>query len=154
MKFIKKLLVILVILLLILTIIYFILYLYVKKNPIDIKTNNSYYIYDKDNNLVNSISDEWIKLDNISDNLIMATISIEDKNFYKHHGFDYARIIKSMITNITHKNIVEGASTITQQYAKNLFLDFDKTWNRKLQEVWYTIQIEMDYSKDVFVLKK
>ena len=148
MKFIKKLLVILVILLLILTIIYFILYLYVKKNPIDIKTNNSYYIYDKDNNLVNSISDEWIKLDNISDNLIMATISIEDKNFYKHHGFDYPRIIKSVFTNITHKDIVEGASTITQQYAKNLFLDFNKTWKRKLKEAWLTFKLETNYSKN------
>ena len=147
MKFIKKALVVFGILLLILLIIYFILYLYVKKNPIDIKTNNSYYIYDKDNNLVNSISDEWIKLDNISDNLIMATISIEDKNFYKHHGFDYARIIKSMITNITHKNIVEGASTITQQYAKNLFLDFNKTWKRKIKEAWLTFKLETNYSK-------
>ena len=148
MKFIKKLLVIFGILLLILAIIYFILYLYVKKNPIDIKTNNSYYIYDKDNKLINSMSDEWIKLSNISDNLIYATISIEDKNFYKHHGFDYPRIFKSMITNITHKNIVEGASTITQQYAKNLFLDFNKTWERKIKEAWLTFKLETNYSKD------
>ena len=77
----------------------------------------------------------------------MATISIEDKNFYKHHGFDYARIIKSMITNITHKNIVEGASTITQQYAKNLFLDFNKTWKRKIKEAWLTFKLETNYSK-------
>ena len=55
MKLIKKLLIIFTILILLLTIIYLILYLYVKKNPIDIKINNSYYIYDKDNKLVNSM---------------------------------------------------------------------------------------------------
>ena len=148
MKIIKKILLISIILILLLEIIYLILYLYVKKNPIDIKINNSYYIYDKDNNLVNSISDEWIKLDNISDYLINATLSIEDKKFYNHHGFDYLRIIKSIYTNLTNKKIVEGASTITQQYAKNLFLDFNKTWNRKLKEAWFTFKLETNYSKD------
>lgn len=148
MKFIKKMLVIFAILLLICGIIYLILYLYVKKNPIDIKTNNSYYIYDKNKKLVNSMSDEWIKLDNISNKLINATLSIEDKNFYKHHGFDYLRILKSMYINITKKDIVEGASTITQQYAKNLFLDFNKTWKRKLKEAWFTFKLEANYSKD------
>ena len=148
MKLIKKLLVIFTILILLLTIIYLILYLYVKKNPIDIKINNSYYIYDKDNKLVNSMSDEWIKLDSISDNLINATLAIEDKNFYKHHGFDYLRIMKSMYTNLTNKKIVEGASTITQQYAKNLFLDFNKTWKRKIKEAWFTFKQKTNYSKD------
>lgn len=139
---------IIIILILLFSIIYLILYLYVKKNPIDIKINNSYYIYDKDNKLVNSMSDEWIKLDNISNNLINATLSIEDKKFYKHHGFDYLRIVKSIYTNITNKKIVEGASTITQQYAKNLFLDFNKTWERKLKEAWFTFKLETNYSKD------
>ena len=148
MKLIKKILMIIIILILLFSIIYLILYLYVKKNPIDIKINNSYYIYDKDNKLVNSMSDEWIKLDNISNNLINATLSIEDKKFYKHHGFDYLRIVKSIYTNITNKKIVEGASTITQQYAKNLFLDFNKTWERKLKEAWFTFKLETNYSKD------
>ena len=148
MKLIKKILMIIIILILLFSIIYLILYLYVKKNPIDIKINNSYYIYDKDNKLVNSMSDEWIKLDNISNNLINATLSIEDKKFYKHHGFDYLRIVKSIYTNITNKKIVEGASTITQQYAKNLFLDFNKTWERKINEAWFTFKLETNYSKD------
>ena len=148
MKLIKKILMIIIILILLFSIIYLILYLYVKKNPIDIKINNSYYIYDKDNKLVNSMSDEWIKLDNISNNLINATLSIEDKKFYKHHGFDYLRIVKSIYTNITNKKIVEGASTITQQYAKNLFLDFNKTWERKIKEAWFTFKLETNYSKD------
>ena len=65
MKILKKMLVIFTILLLLLSIIYLIIYLYVKKNPIDIKINNSYYIYDQNRKLINSMSDEWIKLNNI-----------------------------------------------------------------------------------------
>ena len=80
--------------------------------------------------------------------LINATISIEDKNFYKHIGFDYLRIIKALGINIKNGGNVQGASTISQQYSKNLFLDFDKTWERKLNEAWITIQIESHYTKD------
>ena len=148
MKFIKKLLKIISILAIILLIILGILYMYVKKNPIDIKINNSYYIYDNDNNLVNSLSDEWISLDKVSNNLINATLSIEDKNFYSHHGFDYLRIMKSLYINIINKDTLQGASTITQQYAKNLFLDFNKTWKRKFKEAWLTFKLEANYNKD------
>lgn len=148
MKILKKVLKILIILLIILGIIFLILYIYVKKNPIDIKINNSYYIYDSDKKLVNSMSDEWISLDNISDNLINATLAIEDKNFYSHNGFDYLRIMKSLYINIVNRQTLQGASTITQQYAKNLFLDFNKTWKRKFKEAWLTFQLESNYSKD------
>lgn len=148
MKILKKILKILLFLLILLALILLILYIYVKKNPIDIKINNSYYIYDQNNKLINSISDEWINLESISQNLINATISIEDKNFYSHHGFDYLRILKSLYINIVNKDNLQGASTITQQYAKNLFLDFNKTWKRKFKEAWFTFKLEANYSKD------
>ena len=56
--------------------------------------------------------------------------------------------MKAALNNLKSKSYKEGASTITQQLAKNLYLDFDKTWKRKLEEVWYTVQIESNYSKD------
>ena len=107
-------------------------------------------LFDSDNEVFfqGSGSREWISLDDISPYLIEATINTEDKNFYKHIGFDYLRIIKAMAVNITSGTTSQGASTITQQYAKNLFLDFDKTWKRKWDEMWYTIEIESHYSKD------
>ena len=114
---------------------------------LDINTSNGYYLYDSNNNLINGTSDQWIKLDDISKNLINATISIEDKNFYKHQGFDYLRIAKSLYINLINKKTLQGASTITQQYAKNLFLDFDKTWERKFKEAWLTVKMESQYSK-------
>ena len=125
------------------------LYIYAKISPkLAINSANGYYLYDKDNKLFNGNNDEWINLNNISPNLINATISIEDKNFYKHQGFDFLRIIKAMETNIMNKKTVQGASTITQQYAKNLFLDFDKKWSRKIEEAWLTIRLEVHYSKN------
>ena len=148
MKILKKLIIFSIILISILGLTYVSLLVFVKNNPIDIKINNSFYIYDNKNSLVNSVSDEWIKVDDISENLIQATLSIEDKNFYKHNGFDYLRILKSMYINIVNKDKLQGASTISQQYAKNLFLDFDKTWERKIKEAWYTFKLENNYSKD------
>ena len=125
------------------------LYLYAKTRPqLPIKAANQYYIYDKDDKLLETSSDNWITLDNISPYLINATIAIEDKNFYNHHGFDLFRILKSLYINIKSKNNKQGASTITQQLAKNLFLSFDKTWERKLKEAWLTIELEVQYSKD------
>lgn len=115
---------------------------------LDIDSSNGYYLYDNQNNLINGTSDQWISLNEISPNLINATISIEDKNFYKHQGFDYFRIAKSAFINITNRKTLQGASTITQQYAKNLFLEFDKTWERKIKEAWLTIRLESQYSKD------
>jgi 1A family penicillin-binding protein len=126
------------------------IYLYAKmtaKLPID--RANSFYLYDINNNLYsNSSNKEWISLDEISPHLINATIAVEDKNFYKHQGFDFLRIIKSLYVNFTTGKTLQGASTISQQYAKNLFLDFDKKWGRKIEEAWLTIRLESHYSKD------
>ena len=106
-------------------------FLYVKLSPkITINSANNISLYDIDKNVFfkGNESKEWVSLDDISDYLIKSTIYTEDKNFYKHFGFDFLRIGKALITNITSGGNNQGASTITQQYAKNLFLDFDKTW--------------------------
>lgn len=124
--------------------------LYVKLSPkITINSANNITLYDKDNNIYfkGSEKKEWVELDNISSYLIDSTIYSEDKNFYKHFGFDFLRIGKALITNLKNKSMDQGASTITQQYAKNMFLDFDKTWKRKWDEMWYTLRIEANYSK-------
>lgn len=124
---------------------------YVKTSPkLEINNANNVILYDCNNKIFSygSQSKKWVKLNDISSYLVDATISVEDKNFYKHHGFDYLRIVKASIINLKNQSTVQGASTITQQYAKNLFLSFDKTWKRKWDEAWYTIRIEANYSKD------
>lgn len=117
------------------------------KLPID--SANSFYLYDKKDKLYTSGNKkEWVSLKNISPYVIDATISVEDKNFYKHQGFDFLRIGKALYVNFTSGKTLQGASTITQQYAKNLFLDFDKNWGRKIDEAWLTVRLEAHYSKD------
>ena len=117
---------------------------------LDIKNTGKYYIYDNNNNIVyqGSATSKWVNLDDISPNLVEAIISIEDKNFYHHKGFDYLRIVKTLFQNIKRKEIVGGASTISQQYVKNLYLDFNKTWERKLEEAWLTMKLETHFNKN------
>ena len=97
------------------------LYLYCLFTPkIAITRNQSYYLYDNEENLLfNNYS--WVSLKDISPHLINATIATEDKHFYQHFGFDFLRIGRALINNISSRSLSEGASTITQQYAKNLF---------------------------------
>lgn len=93
-------------------------------------------------------NNDWVSLKDISKYVRNATIISEDKSFYDHSGFDYLRIGKAMFNNIKSGTIVEGASTISQQYVKNLYLDFNQTWKRKIDEAFLTIKLELRYSKD------
>ncbi len=123
--------------------------IYAKVSPkLNINSASSYYLYDKNGNLFSGSNDEWISLENISPYLIDATIAVEDKNFFNHQGFDFLRILKSLYINAKNGETLQGASTITQQYAKNLFLSFEKTWNRKIEEAWLTVRLEAHYSKN------
>lgn len=117
---------------------------------IDIKTSNSFYIYDNKEALVyqGSGNSEWVDLEDVSPYFLDAIVSTEDKYFYKHMGFDYLRIAKSFYTNIKNGYISQGGSTISQQYVKNMYLDFDKTWSRKIQEAFLTLKLETHYSKE------
>lgn len=124
------------------------LYGYALFSPkIQITRNQTYYLYDNQDKLIfNNYS--WLNLDDISDYLVDATLATEDKNFYKHFGFDYLRILKALINNITSRSLSEGASTISQQYARNLYLNYDKTWKRKIEEAILALKLETHYTKD------
>ena len=77
-----------------------------------------------------------------------AFIAIEDVRFYKHFGVDVRGIARATYRNIIHGGITEGASTITQQLARNLYLTHHKSFKRKIEEAVLAIQIERSYSKD------
>lgn len=151
MKKLKKIIKVFVLLMIIALLAFGGVILYIKMSPkLEIKNANAFLMYDSQNELFfqGSGSQEWVNLEDISDKLIQATIYTEDKHFYQHFGFDFLRIAKAMVVNITSGSKSQGASTISQQYAKNLFLDFDKTWERKLKEMWITLQLEVHYDKD------
>lgn len=117
---------------------------------LNITNNGTFYLFDNQNQLVyqGSSTSSWVDFDKIDKKLTDAVISIEDKKFYKHHGFDVLRIGKAMVTNLKTGHIVQGASTITQQLVKNLYLDFGKSWKRKLEEAFLTVIAELQYNKE------
>ncbi|PYZ96302.1 monofunctional biosynthetic peptidoglycan transglycosylase [Alteribacter lacisalsi] len=90
----------------------------------------------------------WISLEEMGQSVIDATLAIEDRKFYSHHGFDVLRIGRAAATNVLAGSKLQGASTITQQYARNLYLSHEKTWVRKFNEALYSMRLEMHYTKD------
>lgn len=126
-------------------------YLYAYITPkMDINKSNRVVLLDKDDQVFyqSSNTTSWVKLSEISDYAVRGIVDTEDKNFYMHNGFDYMRIMKALYRDIKSKSLKEGASTISQQYIKNLFLSFDKTWDRKIEEAYLTFELEVHYTKD------
>ena len=128
------------------------IYAFISPN-LNITNNGTYYLFDNQDALVfqGSSTSSWVNFENIDNKLIDAVISIEDKKFYNHFGFDVLRIGKAMVTNVKTGHIVQGASTITQQLVKNLYLEFDKTWERKFKEAFLTIITEIQYDKNTIL---
>ncbi len=89
-----------------------------------------------------------ISIEELPSYLINALIASEDRKFYRHMGIDIDRIIKATVKNIISFRIREGASTITQQVARNLYLDHEQSITRKIREAITALQIERRYSKE------
>src|SRR5699024_956837 len=80
--------------------------------------------------------------------LLEGVILAEDQHFYDHFGIDLRGIARALLRNMESGQLKEGASTISQQLARNLYLSHEKTWSRKAKELYYTIRLEMFYSKE------
>ncbi|MED1791228.1 transglycosylase domain-containing protein [Brevibacillus nitrificans] len=89
-----------------------------------------------------------VPINEISPALVDATIAIEDRTFREHYGFDWKRLAKAAYVDVINMDMRQGASTITQQLARNLYLSLDKTWERKIKEALLAIQLELNYNKD------
>lgn len=90
---------------------------------------------------------KWVSLDKISPKLQLAVVCSEDQNYLKHYGFDFAAIEKAMKSN-EEGGKLRGASTISQQTAKNVFLWPGRSYIRKAFEVYFTLLIELFWSKE------
>lgn len=109
------------------------------------------FVYDRNGEVISEISNskiEGVSLDHIPNELIEAVISIEDQQFYKHHGINYLTVARALIQNLFKGDIVAGGSTITQQLTKNVFLSQERTYSRKFKELILAKKIERRYSKD------
>ena len=117
----------------------------------EFKPNIVTKIYSSDDEIIKTFTAytyEKIELKDIPDNLKKALIATEDKNFYRHHGYDIMGLGRSIIQNVLAGRVVQGASTITQQLARVLFLNNERTFDRKLKELFIAARIEKTISKD------
>ena len=117
----------------------------------DIKPNPVTTIYSSDGEVIKTFTAfkfEKVSIDKIPKYLKEAVIATEDKNFYRHRGFDTMGMIRSTITNIASGEVKQGASTITQQLARILFLSNERTFDRKIKELIIAHRIEKTISKD------
>ena len=107
-------------------------------------------VYSRDGKLMAQIGEQRripVTYDEVPEMVRQAFIAAEDDQFFRHSGFDYAGILRSLVVNLVPGKRLQGASTITQQTARNLFLTQDRTWRRKVQEMFLTHRIEREFSK-------
>ena len=107
--------------------------------------------YDVNGNVIATLKGEkdvyYLPIEEIPEYVKQAVISIEDKKFYSHHGFDLAAIIRAALAMIRNGHVSGGASTITQQLARNIYLTTEKTWERKVEEIYIAVELEKKYTK-------
>ena len=114
-----------------------------RENTLTIKAGNGAILYQQ-----GEATREKLKINQIPDNLQKAFIASEDRRFRKHSGIDAKGILRAATSNLRSQDVVQGGSTITQQLARILFLNRNKTVNRKLQEVRLAQKLEEELSKD------
>jgi penicillin-binding protein 1A len=113
-------------------------------------------IYDSNEEVIDLIYRErrdTVTISEIPENVKNAFVAIEDRRFYKHHGLDPFRLGRAIVVNISQRRAAQGASTITQQLAKNAFLTHEKKLTRKVKEALITLEIEKRYTKDEILEK-
>jgi penicillin-binding protein 1A len=108
-------------------------------------------VYDRNGRVFNQYSIQRrivLTKEQITPHLINAIIATEDANFYRHGGIDPRAIARAAIKDLIARKKVEGASTLTQQVAKQVFLTSEKSWKRKINEAFLAIEIEKSFTKD------
>ena len=109
-------------------------------------------IYDVNGNVLAELKNErnirYLSSEEIPQTVKDAFVSVEDKRFYKHHGVDVFALTRAAAKLINKDSITQGGSTITQQLARNVFLTHEKSWQRKVKEMFIAWELEKEYSKD------
>ena len=117
------------------------------------KAEQTSIVYDANGNEIKKLKGtkdvHYLEYDDIPDAAKLAIISVEDKNFTSHRGIDIEGIARAVLSLIRNKGeITMGGSTITQQLARNIFLNFETTYSRKIQEMFIAVALEQKYSKE------
>lgn len=111
------------------------------------------YMYDRDGSLVSEIVSDHenrvlVPFDKIPEEVKQIFLTSEDRHFYEHKGFDFMGMVRATASNVKDKKIDQGASTITQQLSRNLYLSHERSFSRKLTELAYSYQLEKKYTKN------
>ena len=121
-------------------------------DPARLATVETSYIYDSNGEEIAALHEEqnriFVGLNKIPEHVQQAFIAIEDERFYSHFVFDVIGSMRAAHANFKAGEIVQGASTITQQLAQNAFLTTETSYKRKIQEIWLAIQLERSYGKE------
>ncbi len=122
-----------------------------RSTPADFRAAQTSVVYDKDRNTISTLKGEkdvyYLTYEQIPIDACAAIVSIEDKKFYQHNGIDYKAIIRAVKAMLENGEVTQGGSTITQQLARNIFLTMDRTWQRKVEEMFLATELEKKYSK-------
>lgn len=112
-------------------------------------------VYAADDTVISTIKGSkesyYLTSDEIPSDAIAAIVSIEDKKFYRHDGVDYRAILRAVKAMVENGKVTQGGSTITMQLARNVFLSQEKTWQRKVEEIFIAWNLEEKYSKDEII---
>lgn len=119
----------------------------------DISLVQNSYMYDRDGSLVSEIVSDHenrvlVPFDKIPEEVKQIFLTSEDRHFYEHKGFDFMGMVRATASNVKDKKIDQGASTITQQLSRNLYLSHERSFSRKLTELAYSYQLEKKYTKN------
>ena len=121
-------------------------------DPARLATVETSYLFDSEGNEIMVLHEEQnrivVDLEEVPEHVRQAFIAIEDERFFRHFGFDAIGSMRAAYANYQAGEIVQGGSTITQQLAQNAFLTTEKTYRRKVQEIWLALQLERKYSKE------
>lgn len=113
-------------------------------------------VYTRDGDLIAQIGEQRrnpVTWDQIPDLVKHAFLAAEDDRFFQHHGIDYEGVLRAVLVDLISGDRAQGASTITQQAARQLYLTLDKTWRRKVAEAFLTYRMEHEFSKqEIFAL--
>ncbi|MBR4708433.1 MAG: PBP1A family penicillin-binding protein [Pseudobutyrivibrio sp.] len=123
-----------------------------KSSPETFRQTETSEVYDANGNTISILKGEkdvyYITYDQIPQNAIKALVSIEDKKFFEHSGVDYKAIARAAYAMVKNGEVTQGGSTITQQLSRNIFLSSEKTWQRKVEEIYIASELEKKYSKE------
>lgn len=116
------------------------------------KTNQTSIVYAADGSVISTLKGEkdsyYVSIEEMPVDAVTAIVSIEDKKFFRHHGIDYRALLRAVKAMVQNGEVKQGGSTITMQLARNIFLSQEKTWQRKVEEMYIATELEKKYSKN------